>query len=66
MNGMTGIRPLVAGSRFQTAFAAQDLDGIMAAMTPDCVFDDTTPPDGVRHEGPDRVRAAWEHPAAMI
>jgi len=60
MNGMTGIRPLEAVSRFQTAFAAQDLDGIMAAMTPDCVFDDTTPPEGVRHEGTDRVRAAWE------
>jgi ketosteroid isomerase-like protein len=31
----------------------------MAAMTTDCVFEDTSPPDGTRHEGPDAVRAAW-------
>ena len=60
MNAVTGGRTLDAVVRFQTAFAAQDLDGIMAAMTPDCVFEDTTPPDGVRHVGADRVRAAWE------
>jgi ketosteroid isomerase-like protein len=29
-------------------------------MTDDCVFEDTSPPDGRRHEGPDAVRAAWE------
>jgi hypothetical protein len=33
----------------------------MAAMTPDCVFDDTTPPDGVWHKGTDRVRAACQY-----
>ena len=31
----------------------------MAAMTADCVFEDTTPPDGRRHVGPAAVRAAW-------
>ena len=31
----------------------------MAAMTPDCVFEDTAPPDGGRHGGADAVRAAW-------
>jgi ketosteroid isomerase-like protein len=60
MTATTGLRPIDAVTRFQTAFAAQDVDGIMAAMTPDCVFDDTTPPDGVRHVGADRVRIAWE------
>ena len=51
------MNPAVAA--FQKAFDAHDVDGVMAAMTPDCVFEDTTPPDGVRHEGADAVRAAW-------
>jgi ketosteroid isomerase-like protein len=50
---------LAAVQRFQTAFDAHDVDAIMAAMTPDCVFEDTTPPDGHRHVGPDAVREAW-------
>ena len=29
--------------RFAAAFDAQDVDAIMAAMTPDCVFEDTAP-----------------------
>jgi len=33
---------------------------VMAAMTPDCVFEDTSPPDGRRHVGAVAVRAAWE------
>ena len=45
--------------RFTAAFDAQDVDAIMAAMTPDCVFEDTSPPDGGRHVGTDAVRAAW-------
>jgi ketosteroid isomerase-like protein len=45
--------------RFQVAFDAQDVDAVMAAMTDDCVFEDTSPPDGGRHEGQDAVRAAW-------
>ena len=49
-----------AVDRFQKAFDAQDVDAIMAAMTPGCVFEDTAPPDGTRHAGPDAVRAAWE------
>jgi len=48
-----------AVERFNKAFDAQDVDAIMAAMTPDCVFEDTSPPDGGRHVGPDAVRAAW-------
>ena len=48
-----------AVERFNKAFDTQDVDAIMAAMTPDCVFEDTSPPDGGRHVGPDAVRAAW-------
>ena len=49
-----------AVARFNAAFAAKDVDAIMAAMTSDCVFEDTAPPDGQRHEGSEAVRAAWE------
>jgi ketosteroid isomerase-like protein len=51
------VNPAVAA--FLKAFDARDVDAVMAAMTPDCVFEDTSPPDGVRHEGADAVRAAW-------
>lgn len=46
--------------RFQAAFARCDVDGVMAAMTEDCVFESTTPPDGERHVGQAAVRACWE------
>jgi ketosteroid isomerase-like protein len=52
--------PAAAVTRFQKAFDARDVNAIMAAMTPDCVFEDTTPPDGIRHAGQAAVRAAWE------
>lgn len=45
---------------FNDAFARLDVDAIMALMTEDCVFEDTTPPDGRRHEGQTEVRAVWE------
>jgi ketosteroid isomerase-like protein len=32
----------------------------MALMTPDVVFEGTTPPDGDRHVGADAVRQEWE------
>ena len=32
----------------------------MAAMTDDCVFENTSPPHGQRYEGQAQVRAAWE------
>jgi ketosteroid isomerase-like protein len=50
---------LAAHARFTAAFDAQDVDAIMATMTPDCVFEDTSPPDGKRHAGAAAVRAAW-------
>lgn len=46
--------------RFNEAFGRHDVDAVMALMTDDCVFEDTTPPDGRRHEGQAAVRAAWE------
>jgi uncharacterized protein (TIGR03086 family) len=44
---------------FGAAFNSRDLDAIMAWTTPDCVFESTTPPDGVRYEGRDAVREVW-------
>lgn len=46
--------------RFNEAFNRHDVDGVMSAMTDDCVFENTSPPNGERFEGQDRVRAAWE------
>lgn len=48
-----------AVARFTTAFGSRDLPAIMATMTSDCVFEDTSPPDGHRHVGEEAVRAAW-------
>ena len=49
-----------AVERFNRAFDAKDIEAIMNAMTPDCVFEDTSAPDGERHVGAASVRAAWE------
>jgi uncharacterized protein (TIGR03086 family) len=46
-------------TRFNEAFGRRDVDAVMAAMTDDCVFEDTSPPDGRRHVGQDAVRKAW-------
>ena len=47
--------------RFNTAFNAHDVDAVMALMTEDCVFENTSPaPDGERYEGQAAVRGAWE------
>jgi ketosteroid isomerase-like protein len=54
------VNALAAVERFNRAFAAKDIDAIMDAMTPDCVFEDTSPPEGGRHVGAPAVRAAWE------
>lgn len=50
-----------AVERFNDAFGRQDVDAVMAAMTEDCVFENTNPPpDGTRYEGQASVRRAWE------
>jgi uncharacterized protein (TIGR03086 family) len=47
--------------RFNEAFARHDVDAVMALMTDDCVFEDTSSPHGHRHQGQQAVRAVWEH-----
>jgi ketosteroid isomerase-like protein len=52
---------LAAIDRFNEAFNRHDVDGVMAAMTEDCVFENTSPaPDGERHTGQAAVRVFWE------
>jgi uncharacterized protein (TIGR03086 family) len=50
---------LAAIARFGAAFDRHDVDAVMAAMTDDCVFESTAPPDGARYVGQTAVRAAW-------
>ena len=46
---------------FNEAFNRHDVDAIMALMTDDVVFENTSPrPDGERFEGAAAVRAFWE------
>jgi uncharacterized protein (TIGR03086 family) len=47
-------------ARFNDAFGRADVDAVMAAMTEDCVFEDTSPPGGRRHTGAAAVREVWE------
>lgn len=52
---------LAAVREFNEAFGRHDVDAVMAAMTDDCVFDNTRPPpDGQRFEGQAAVHAFWE------
>jgi len=52
---------LEAIQHFNDAFNRHDVDAVMAAMTEDCVFENTLPPpDGERYEGQAAVRAFWE------
>ena len=52
---------IAAIERFNDAFNRHDVDAVMAAMTEDCVFENTSPaPDGERHVGQAAVRAFWE------
>jgi ketosteroid isomerase-like protein len=57
----TAASTLAAVDRFNAAFHQHDVDAVMAAMTDDCVFENTSPaPDGQRYEGATDVRAFWE------
>jgi ketosteroid isomerase-like protein len=52
---------LAAVARFNAAFDRHDVDGVMAAMTDDCLFENTGPaPDGERYQGAGPVREFWE------
>ena len=45
---------------FNDALNRHDVDAVMAAMTADCVFENTSPfPDGERYEGEVAVRDFW-------
>lgn len=47
--------------RFNQAFNRHDVDAMMAAMTPDCVYENTySAPDGTRYVGQDAVRRFWD------
>lgn len=59
--GRTGSLAFAAVERFNQAFAQQDIDATMAAMTGDCVFENTFPaPDGKRCSGQAEVRSEFE------
>lgn len=51
---------LLVVERFNEAVNRHDVDAMMAAMTEDCLFESTDPPEGQRYEGQAAVRAAWE------
>jgi len=45
---------------FNEAFNSHDIDAVMALMTDDCIFENTSPsPDGTRHVGAGNVRIAF-------
>jgi ketosteroid isomerase-like protein len=47
--------------RFNEAFNRHDVDAVMALMTDDVVFENTSPaPDGERYEGQAAVRDFWQ------
>ena len=53
--------PIEVVSAFGEAWGAHDLEGTLALITDDCVFEATGPaPDGVRHVGPAAITIAWQ------
>ena len=55
------VETLATIERFNDAFNRHDVDAVMALMTDDVLFENTSPPpDGERHEGQVAVRAFWE------
>lgn len=52
---------IAAVERFNDAFNRHDVDAVMAAMTDDCIFENTNPqPDGTRIVGAHDVRVYWQ------
>jgi ketosteroid isomerase-like protein len=52
---------LATVEEFNEALNRHDVDAVMALMTDDVVFENTSPsPDGERYEGQAAVRAFWE------
>ena len=51
---------LEAVNRFNETFNRHDVEAVVAAMTNDCVFENTNPaPDGTRYDGEEAVRGYW-------
>ncbi len=47
--------------QFGTAWSSHDLDASLRLITADCVFETTSPaPDGLRCQGRDAIRDAWQ------
>lgn len=47
--------------QFNEAFNHHDVEGMMALMSEDCVFENTTPaPDGTRYSGKEAVTRFWQ------
>ncbi|MEA3218555.1 MAG: hypothetical protein QOJ19_4711 [Acidimicrobiia bacterium] len=57
----SGVDALDVVRAFGAAWGAHDLEGTLALVTEDCVFDATgPPPDGTRCVGRDAIRTAWQ------
>ena len=57
----TSADPISLVARFNDALNARDVDAMMRLMTPNCIFENTSPPpDGTRYEGQAAVRTFWE------
>lgn len=60
MNNFQPSATLATVHLFNEAFNRHDIDAIMAAMTDDCIFENTNPPpDGARYVGQKAVRKFW-------
>ena len=62
---MTEIRAEAADAeavvdRFNAAWGAHDLPAAVALISDDCVFENTSPPDGERFVGPEAISVAWK------
>jgi ketosteroid isomerase-like protein len=52
--------PMDLIASFGRAWGDHDLEGALASLSDDCVFDATGPaPDGERHVGREAIRLAW-------
>ena len=50
----------LAVERFNEAVNSHDVTAVLAAMTEDCHFESTQPPDGDRHEGAQAIAAFFQ------
>ncbi|MGD9713030.1 MAG: nuclear transport factor 2 family protein [Thermomicrobiales bacterium] len=54
------LSPTQVIDKFNDAWNAADLDGVLAMITADCVFENTSPPpDGATYVGKTEIAAAW-------